>query len=734
MFESFSSMFDMSKTMFSGTMDIIVIKQKDDTYKSTSFNVRFGSFRASKTKEKLVTIKINNKETSLKMKLSSHGDAYFLFSEGDLIDNQENRDKNVLLKLKKKSEKEIQDKEYSKSSVKANTGNITRLLNEIKEEDDNSSIFCFKDQELKQNTPLKIKYVTNISKSESKTQNLNKNKAPIHEFAKKVQNIIKSKNESLGKHDNSNEIRVDDNIFIADNLDDSLSENRVRSISLPRIKSKLAVENFKEIEDEIILEKLKQNKLSDYTQSKFSNTYNTKTNKELRFRDFPNSAVSANLDINNIKIDSDTKISEYDEYNEEIDSITTENIREESDLNEICISQKVSCHSFSTRNSINTLKNVGFENSIKSGINSINSNCISEDILKYQNKNNKKDFNNQISSDFLLLHHNNSSNNSNSFSLKIQYSNKHYNCDNLNDIKYEQEDEDEDEEYKKGFYFSKSIIENIRREKKEDFKALIKLIKNIEFSLCLQEIYNNPKKCGEIFNQFKINKERFLSDFSNIISNKNLAVKIDNRIFTYKAGEHIILNKLLHNKDPNETVIKDLMILNNSGFFSIFRSKTQIPVLEVQNKHKKKTRKEDKHGSDELVDLSKSLGKRIVHPTSDMIKALNLNPGKNEIEFICQSRISGYKILKGDIYLWDHTDKIVISDVDGTITKSDVLGMVIPMIGKDWSQHGVTTLFTGIAENNYKILYLTARSICQAASTKRYLKSVKQGKYKLYLF
>ena len=33
------------------------------------------------------------------------------------------------------------------------------------------------------------------------------------------------------------------------------------------------------------------------------------------------------------------------------------------------------------------------------------------------------------------------------------------------------------------------------------------------------------------------------------------------------------------------------------------------------------------------------------------------------------------------IYLWHHTDTIVISDIDGTITKSDVLGHILPVIG-----------------------------------------------------
>ena len=54
---------------------------------------------------------------------------------------------------------------------------------------------------------------------------------------------------------------------------------------------------------------------------------------------------------------------------------------------------------------------------------------------------------------------------------------------------------------------------------------------------------------------------------------------------------------------------------------------------------------------------------------------------------------------------------MVISDIDGTITKSDVLGHILPIIGNDWSQSGVAQLFTQIQDNGYKMLYLSARAI-----------------------
>ena len=52
---------------------------------------------------------------------------------------------------------------------------------------------------------------------------------------------------------------------------------------------------------------------------------------------------------------------------------------------------------------------------------------------------------------------------------------------------------------------------------------------------------------------------------------------------------------------------------------------------------------------------------------------------------------------------------MVISDIDGTITKSDVLGHILPVIGRDWAQSGVAQLFSKIRANGYHIMYLSAR-------------------------
>ena len=72
---------------------------------------------------------------------------------------------------------------------------------------------------------------------------------------------------------------------------------------------------------------------------------------------------------------------------------------------------------------------------------------------------------------------------------------------------------------------------------------------------------------------------------------------------------------------------------------------------------------------------------------------MGLKDGKNEIRFTVSSALQGTCTLSGSIYLWDYKTKIVISDIDGTITKSDLLGHVMPKLGNDWSQPAICELF-----------------------------------------
>ncbi|KAA8915632.1 hypothetical protein TRICI_002213 [Trichomonascus ciferrii] len=114
--------------------------------------------------------------------------------------------------------------------------------------------------------------------------------------------------------------------------------------------------------------------------------------------------------------------------------------------------------------------------------------------------------------------------------------------------------------------------------------------------------------------------------------------------------------------------------------------------------------------------------------TSDQLKSLNLHAGVNEMRF---SVNQGRAVCEARMFYWKSTSPIVISDIDGTITKSDALGHVLTMLGRDWTHEGVGKLFTDIANNGYNVMYLTARSVGQADSTRYYLRGIEQNGYKL---
>ncbi|KAH8336730.1 hypothetical protein KR059_001849 [Drosophila kikkawai] len=126
-------------------------------------------------------------------------------------------------------------------------------------------------------------------------------------------------------------------------------------------------------------------------------------------------------------------------------------------------------------------------------------------------------------------------------------------------------------------------------------------------------------------------------------------------------------------------------------------------------------------------DEPKERYKKSLRLSSAAIKKLNLKEGMNEIEFSVTTAYQGTTRCKCYLFRWKHNDKVVISDIDGTITRSDVLGHILPMVGKDWAQLGVAQLFSKIEQNGYKLLYLSARAIGQSRATREYLRSIRQG-------
>lgn len=112
--------------------------------------------------------------------------------------------------------------------------------------------------------------------------------------------------------------------------------------------------------------------------------------------------------------------------------------------------------------------------------------------------------------------------------------------------------------------------------------------------------------------------------------------------------------------------------------------------------------------------------------TSQQLKDLKLKPGANSMAFTVNRATC-----KANMYLWRHETPVVISDIDGTITKSDALGHVLNMIGRDWTHSGVAKLYSDISANGYNIMYLTSRSVGQSDTTRAYLAGIVQDGYRM---
>lgn len=123
--------------------------------------------------------------------------------------------------------------------------------------------------------------------------------------------------------------------------------------------------------------------------------------------------------------------------------------------------------------------------------------------------------------------------------------------------------------------------------------------------------------------------------------------------------------------------------------------------------------------------------RKMTRLSSEQIKSLNLMPGANEIKFSVTTALQGTTRIESYIFLWEYDDRIIVSDIDGTITKSDVWGQVLPIFGRDWTQAGVADLFTAIERNQYKFIYLSARAIGQSSLTRQLLRKINQDGFTL---
>ena len=106
------------------------------------------------------------------------------------------------------------------------------------------------------------------------------------------------------------------------------------------------------------------------------------------------------------------------------------------------------------------------------------------------------------------------------------------------------------------------------------------------------------------------------------------------------------------------------------------------------------------------------------HIRNNEWQQINLKKGLNKGHFL----VTSLNIhIPFNVFFYDQITRIVLTDIDGTITESDIKGHVLPIFGLSADHDHVVELFDKINENGYQIVYLTARSIAQDMETRKYL-------------
>ncbi|XP_013802519.2 phosphatidate phosphatase LPIN3 [Apteryx mantelli] len=269
--------------------------------------------------------------------------------------------------------------------------------------------------------------------------------------------------------------------------------------------------------------------------------------------------------------------------------------------------------------------------------------------------------------------------------------------------------------------------------------------------------------CGGLGGSRQISHEKFMeriisyqefAENPGILDDPNLVILLNKKYYNWAVAAPMVLSLQAFQRNiPESTInrlVKEKMPKKGSRWWFSWRRR-EFPTEEPQTRPGKadagtlqpdslQQRQEEEVSSsdDEPLDsgdpltkdasAQKSLPtyKKSLRLSSRQIERLNLQDGPNEVAFSVTTQYQGTCRCEATIYLWNWDDKVVISDIDGTITKSDALGHILPHLGKDWTHHGIAKLFHKIHLNGYKFLYCSARAIGMAHITKGYLKWVNE--------
>ncbi|XP_061065749.1 phosphatidate phosphatase LPIN3 isoform X3 [Eubalaena glacialis] len=217
----------------------------------------------------------------------------------------------------------------------------------------------------------------------------------------------------------------------------------------------------------------------------------------------------------------------------------------------------------------------------------------------------------------------------------------------------------------------------------------------------------------EKFNQHIVSYQD-LAQNPGLLDDPNLVVKINEKHYNWAVAASMILSLQAFQRNlPKSTVDKlekEKMPRKGGRWWFSWRCR-DFPAKECSAQREKTTAQQQQLGEKTEAPSSEDDApspplsppahtpayKKSLRLSSNQIRRLNLQEGANDVVFSVTTQYQGTCRCRATIYLWKWDDRVIISDIDGTITK-----------------------------NGYKFLYCSARAIGMADLTKGYLQWVSE--------
>eukprot|EP00934_Nitzschia_sp_Nitz4_P002830 Nitzschia sp. Nitz4//scaffold110_size71422//49998//51233//NITZ4_005879-RA/size71422-processed-gene-0.24-mRNA-1//-1//CDS//3329533104//2820//frame0 len=125
-------------------------------------------------------------------------------------------------------------------------------------------------------------------------------------------------------------------------------------------------------------------------------------------------------------------------------------------------------------------------------------------------------------------------------------------------------------------------------------------------------------------------------------------------------------------------------------------------------------------------------------PTGGSIRATDLGhalcPGRNPVRYLLLHNGAVVGVALANIYLWSASDKVIVSDIDGTITCSNAGGIYDTILTENYSHchDDICELLSSlVVDDDVHIVYVTSRPVSLASTTRKFLHNLRQDNHRL---